>query len=288
MSRRSKAGTRARSVRELLRHVPGDTPVDLDRVDPRGHPGVKDKRRAATEVAELAPRLAELQERLFAEAHGGGGRRLLLVLQGTDTGGKDGTIRHVVGLVNPQGVQITAFGRPSEEERAHDFLWRIRRAVPRPGVLGVFNRSHYEDVLVVRVHDLVPRAEWENRYDLINAFESDLVASGVTLVKVYLHLSYAEQRDRQLARLDDPTKRWKFNPADLDERALWPAYREAYAAMLDRCSTAAPWYVVPADRKWYRNWAVSRLLLETLAELDPRYPQPELDVTALQARLRSD
>ncbi len=176
---------------------------------------------------------------------------------------------------------------PTEEELEHDFLWRAERALPPPGFLGVFNRSHYEDVLIVRVHDLVPAEQWEQRYDQINAWEAELAGQGVTFVKVFLHISYEEQRERLLARIDDPEKHWKVNPADLSERRLWPAYQEAYDAALERCSTAAaPWYVLPADRKWYRNWAVSRLLVETLEDLDPRWPVPEdLDLPALRSAL---
>ena len=186
--------------------------------------------------------------------------------------------------MNPQGVEVTGFKKPTPEELAHDFLWRIGNAVPGPGQIGIFNRSQYEDVLVVRVHELVPREEWESRYERINAFERALTDDGVTLLKVYLHLGYEEQRERLLARIDDPRKHWKVNPGDVDERALWPQYRAAYAAVLQRCSDV-PWYVVPADRKWYRNWAVSSLLLATLREMDPRYPATDVDLDALRARL---
>jgi len=251
-------------------------------------PGVASRKRAGKDIARLAPTLAELQERLYAAGRTGDHRRVVLVLQGTDSSGKDGAVKHVVGLVNPTGVKITAFGPPTDEERAHDFLWRITKALPGPGYLGVFNRSHYEDVLVVRVHNLVPPAQWKKRYDLINAWEAEQVAAGVTFVKVFLHLSYEEQRRRLLARITDVRKHWKVNPGDIDERALWESYREAYAALLTRCSTdAAPWYVVPADRKWYRNWAVTRLLVETLEELDPQWPvRPELDLAGMTEALR--
>ena len=254
----------------------------------RATPGVKSRKQAEKQLAKIAPRLADLQQRLFAEGKSGGKRRLVVLLQGTDTSGKGGAIKHVVGLVNPVGVRITAFGKPTEEELAHDFLWRIEKAVPPPGYVGVFDRSQYEDVLVVRVHDLVPPEQWEQRYDLINAWEAAQVAQGVTFLKVFLHLSYDEQRERLLARIDNPAKHWKVNPGDIEERKLWPAYREAYAEVLRRCSTdAAPWYVVPADRKWYRNWALSQLLLETLEELDPQWPvRPELDLDGMRAALR--
>jgi PPK2 family polyphosphate:nucleotide phosphotransferase len=208
------------------------------------------------------------------------------VLQAMDCGGKDGTVRKVAGTMNPQGLHIVSFGKPTEEERAHDFLWRIRRALPAPGYVGVFNRSHYEDVLAVRVHDLVPREVWSARYDQINEFERELVGDGVTILKVMLHISYEEQLKRLLQRLDAPTKRWKYNPGDVDERKLWPAYQEAYEDALARCSTGhAPWYVVPADHKWYRDWAVATLLRETFAELDLHYPEPGFDIAAEKLRL---
>lgn len=230
--------------------------------------------------------MADLQERLWAESTAGGGRRVLLVLQGMDTAGKGGVVTHAVGVFGPIGVEYTAFKKPTEEELEHDFLWRIRKRLPRPGIIGVFDRSHYEDVLVARVHALVPPEEIDARYDAINAFEQELVDGGTTVLKVFLHVSYDKQRERLLRRLARPDKHWKFNPADIDERARWDEYQAAYAMVLERCSTeAAPWYVVPADHKTYRNWAVAELLRETLAELDPEYPQPDLDVEQLRARL---
>ncbi len=270
--------------------------MDLSAIDPAGTPGLPakagahPKRWSAAQLSSIGRDLASFQERLYANAKVGGSRqRLLLVLQAMDCGGKDGTVRKVAGTMNPQGLQIATFGPPTEEERAHDFLWRIRRALPLPGYVGVFNRSHYEDVLVVRVHQLVPRAEWSARYDQINAFERELATDGTTIVKVMLHISYAEQRRRLSARLDDPTKHWKYNAADVDERALWPAYQEAYADVLNRCSTGhAPWYVVPADRKWYRDWAVATLLRETFAELGLEYPRGDFDVTEERRRLARD
>jgi PPK2 family polyphosphate:nucleotide phosphotransferase len=276
-------------LRGILRHDPARTPPA--RRDPAATPLAPGKKAKTLKAAAgQAAELAELQERLFAEATAGGGeRRLLVVLQGMDTSGKGGTIKHAIGAMNPQGVGVASFKKPTEEEHRHHFLWRVRRRVPGPGIVGVFDRSHYEDVLVARVHELAPAEEIERRYGEINKFEAKLVDAGVTMVKVFLHLSWAEQRERLLARLDDPTKRWKFNPADLDERALWPRYEEAYEIALARCSTvAAPWYVVPADRKWYRNWAVGQLVLETLRELDPQYPVPDLDVAALRARLLAE
>jgi len=283
-----------RQIRDLLRVTPGG-PVDLAAIDARSTPGFPDgvdrpKSWAGEQLQAIGAELAEHQERLYASAkRGGDRRRLLLVLQAMDCGGKDGTVKHVAGAMNPLGMRITSFGPPTDEERAHDFLWRIRRAVPEPGYVGVFNRSHYEDVLVVRVHDLVPRRIWSRRYDQINRFERELVDDGVVIVKVMLHISYNEQRVRLLERLTDPTKHWKYNPADVDERARWADYRAAYTDALARCSTEhAPWYVVPADRKWYRNWAVSHLLRETLEELKLTYPPPDFDVAAERVRLEQD
>jgi len=211
---------------------------------------------------------------------------MLVVLQGMDTAGKDGTIKHVIRSMNPQACRITAFKEPTPQELAHDFLWRIRRALPAHGQVGVFNRSHYEDVVVVRVNSLVGEDVWRPRFTKINRFEKKLAAEGTTIVKLFLHISFEEQRRRLLKRLRDPTKRWKFDPADLDKRALWDVYQRAYADAIARCSTdVAPWYVVPADAKWYRNWAIGRLLLETLDEMNPRYPEPNFDLEALEARL---
>ncbi len=190
-------------------------------------------------------------------------------------------------MLGPEGVKITAFKKPTAEEAAHHFLWRIRKALPPRGVVGVFDRSHYEDVLVPRVHKTMPEEQWRRRYGEINAFEADLTAGGTTVVKCFLHIGYAEQRERLLARLDDPTKHWKFREADIDERAFWSDYQDAYAEMLHECSTEhAPWYVVPSDHKWYRNWAISQILREVFDELDPQYPQANLDVARLRERLQ--
>jgi len=261
--------------------------LDLAAVDPRGRPvGPRDKDDAAEAMVELADRLDDLQEALFAEATGGGRRSLLLVLQGMDTSGKGGVIRHVAGLVNPQGLQIASFKRPTPEELAHDFLWRIRKQLPVPGRIGVFDRSHYEDVLVVRVDGLVPEPVWRERYRTIRDFEAELSAQGTTVVKCMLHISPKEQAERLLARLDEEDKLWKYNPGDLDARAKWPAYQQAYTDALRETDTdVAPWYVIPADRKWYRNWAVAGLLAETLQEMDPRYPATDIDVDAERARV---
>ncbi|MGH9265307.1 MAG: polyphosphate kinase 2 family protein [Acidimicrobiales bacterium] len=254
------------------RVAPGST-VHLGKVDTRstdGAPGDK----AATEAAakELYGRLAGLQERLYAE----GERSLLVVLQALDAGGKDGTINHVFRGLNPAGSRVVSFKVPSEEERSHDFLWRVHAKVPAKGEVVVFNRSHYEDVLVVRVHGLVPEDVWRPRYESINHFEANLAAAGTRIVKLFLHISKEEQAERFQARLDDPTKHWKFRKGDLAERARWDDYLAAFEEALTRTSTAAaPWYVVPADRKWYRNWAVSRILLETLEDMDPQYPPGE-------------
>ena len=275
------------SVTGLLRAAPG-RPARLADIDPRSTPGTKkDKAAAQAETADLGAELAELQERLYAGARHGDPRRVLIVLQGMDTSGKGGAVKRVAGQVNPAGVRIVGFGKPTKEELAHDFLWRIEKALPPAGTIGVFDRSHYEDVLIVRVHDLVPPAEWESRYDRINAWEAGLVEQGFTLLKVMLHISPEEQRERLLARLDDPTKHWKVNPADIDEREHWAEYQEAYDAMLSRCSTdAAPWHVLPADRKWYRDWALSHLLLETLRDLDLSWPKPDLDLEGMRAALQ--
>ncbi|HJQ44506.1 MAG TPA: PPK2 family polyphosphate kinase, partial [Jatrophihabitantaceae bacterium] len=274
------------SLRELLA-VPSGS-VTIAGFDPSATPLVERGKSGRLKLpTDDSAELADLQERLYAEATVGSRRSVLLVLQGMDTSGKGGTTDHVVNTMRPTGVRYTAFKAPTDEERSHDFLWRIRPHVPVPGIVGVFDRSHYEDVLIVRVHDLVPEDEWESRYAQINAFEAELADGGTTIVKCFLNISYDTQRERLLARLDDPDKRWKFNEADVDERQRWTDYMAAYEAMLERCSThAAPWYVVPADSKKYRNWAVGHLLLETMREMNPQFPdRPDLDVDAVRARL---
>jgi PPK2 family polyphosphate:nucleotide phosphotransferase len=234
--------------------------------------GVKNKKRALAECDENIAVLADLGYRLYAENR----RSLLLVLQGMDTSGKDGTIRHVMRAFNPQSCQVTAFKQPGVDELAHDFLWRIGRAAPRKGFVGIFNRSHYEDVLVVRVHNLVPKTEWQRRYERINLFERTLTEGGTTLIKVFLHISKDQQRRRLQSRLDDPKKRWKFSRADLQERLRWSDYQRAYEAAMTRCNTKhAPWYIVPANHKWYRNLIVSRILRKTLEQMAPQYPTAE-------------
>jgi PPK2 family polyphosphate:nucleotide phosphotransferase len=278
------SATAATTARSAFR-VPEQ--LDLAAIDPRARPvGPHDKDDAAEAMVELADRLDGLQEALYAEATGGGRRSLLLVLQGMDTSGKGGVIRHVAGLVNPQGLQIASFKRPTPEELAHDFLWRIRKQLPVAGRIGVFDRSHYEDVLVVRVDGLVPEPLWRERYRTIRDFEAELSAQGTTVVKCMLHISPKEQAERLLARLDEEDKLWKYNPGDLDARAKWPAYQQAYTdALRETDSDAAPWYVIPADRKWYRDWAIASLLAETLQEMDPRYPATDVDVDAERARI---
>jgi PPK2 family polyphosphate:nucleotide phosphotransferase len=269
------------SLRELLR-ARSDVEDPLARHGTDSHPGMKDKKKAAASVSTDAEHLAGLQERLFAEET----RMILLVLQGIDTSGKDGTIKHVIGEVNPLGCKITSFKKPTPEEAKHHFLWRIRRALPEPGQIGVFGRSHYEDVIVPRVHGSLTDRDIDGRYSDIARFEAGLAAGSTTIVKCFLHISFEEQCQRLLDRLEDPTKRWKFNPADIDERELWPKYQETFREVIRRSSyDVAPWYVIPADRKWYRNWAVGRLVTETLTEMTLEYPQPDLDIPALKARL---
>jgi PPK2 family polyphosphate:nucleotide phosphotransferase len=272
------------SVRAAFR-VPAN--LDLAAIDPGGRPlGPQRKKAAAADLVELAPRLGHLQEALYAEASAGGTRSVLLVLQGMDTSGKGGVIRNVAGLVNPQWLQFASFKKPTPEERSHDFLWRIRKQLPEPGRIGVFDRSHYEDVLVVRVDGLVPETVWRERYDLIREFEAEYVAAGGTLVKCMLHISPEAQAERLLARLDDPAKHWKYNPGDLDARAKWADYQQAYHDALTECDRdGAPWYVIPSDQKWYRNWAVANVLAETLTELDPQFPDTDIDVEQERARI---
>ncbi|CCH76997.1 conserved hypothetical protein; putative polyphosphate kinase (could be polyphosphate AMP phosphotransferase (pap)) [Nostocoides japonicum T1-X7] len=285
MAKKTKKSTPAPlTFTEALRAAPG---FDLRAVDTRSTPAFEGGKAAGQSLlGPLAARIADLQERLYAEAKEGADRSLLLVVQGMDTSGKGGIMRHVVGAMDPQGIHLTSFKAPSPQERKHPFLWRIRNALPAPGLIGVFDRSHYEDVLIVRVHDLVPRATWSRRYGQINAFEKRVVESGTPVVKVMLHISPDEQKARLGERLDRPDKHWKFNPADIDERLHWPAYMEAYQAAIDRCSTdLVPWFVVPADRKWYARLAVTQLVLAALEGMAPQWPAVSFDVEEQRRRL---
>ena len=269
---------------QRLRVGPG---FDLAGADSTSTPGFKGGKSAGEALLEAGrAELGSLQEQIWAESRFGGRRCVLLVLQAMDTAGKGGIVKHVASAVDPQGVNVYGFKKPTSEELAHDFLWRVRRQLPAPGELGVFDRSHYEDVLIARVRNLAQPAVIEQRYGQINDFERELVDSGTTVVKVMLHISADEQKARLLARLDDPQKHWKFNPGDLDERALWPRYRDAYQVALERTSTAdAPWFVVPADHKWYARLAVQHLLLDALRGLHLTWPVAGYDVAAEKARL---
>lgn len=260
----------------------------LSAMDPEstpGHPG--SKKRCQEDLAAGVDELDQLQERLYARSRvEATDASVLLVLQAMDSAGKGGIIRHVVGSVDPQGIALTAFKKPTDEELEHDFLWRIEQRVPEPGFIGVFDRSQYEDVLIGRVRQLAPPEEIERRYGEINDFEKRLTESGTRVVKVMLHISKDEQRTRLMARLDRPDKHWKYNPGDVDERAVWGQYMEAYQAVFDRTSTEwAPWHVVPANRKWYARLAVQALLLETLEAIDPQWPAATFDVDAEKKRL---
>ncbi|GAB5496888.1 MAG: polyphosphate kinase 2 family protein [Phycisphaerales bacterium] len=261
------------SAHDLHIVKPG-TKVRLDNIDPSKTPGLSgpndlEKAAAIRELAQNTEAMKLLQRRLYAESE----RSLLVVLQGMDCGGKDGTIRHVLGPLNPQGVRVASFKKPTDEELSHDFLWRIHRQAPARGEVGVFNRSHYEDVLVVRVLNLVPKDRWSTRYDRINEFERNLAESGTRILKFMLHISKDEQKERLEARLADPDKAWKFNMSDLETRSRWDEYMEAYEDALTKCSTEhAPWFVIPADKKWYRNWAISSIVRRELESMDPKPP----------------
>ncbi|MBW0275617.1 polyphosphate kinase [Nocardia sp. MH4] len=262
----------------------GQRIIDLDTSATPGFIG--DKQRGKTLLTERGIVLSDLQEKLFAHGRTGGKHSVLLVLQGMDTAGKGGIVRHVIGSVDPQGVDHASFGVPTEEEKQHDFLWRIRKRLPAHGQIGVFDRSHYEDVLVVRVHELVPQSEWEQRYDLINAFEREVADTGTTIVKVAMFVSLDEQKRRLRERLERPDKYWKFNPADITERGFWPDYQKAYQTILERTNTDyAPWYVLPADHKWYARLAVTELLIDALTGLDLDWPPADFDVAEQLRRL---
>ncbi|MBK8469521.1 MAG: polyphosphate kinase 2 family protein [Actinomycetales bacterium] len=256
--------------------------------DPSSTPGFDGGRKAGKKaLAAFAPEIGEWQERLFAETKGGGRRSLLIVLQGLDSAGKGGIVRHVMSNADPAGIKATAFKAPTEEERQHDFLWRIRKALPGPGQIGVFDRSHYEDVLVAKVRKLVPAAEVTKRYAIINAFEREVIESGTQLVKVFMYISRDEQRDRLMERLEREDKRFKYTPGDTDNRAFWDDYMKAFQMMLGRTSTRiAPWHVIPANNKWYARYAVQQLILDKLREMSPDWPVPDYDIEAEKARLK--
>jgi len=269
---------------ELLRVGPD---VVLASIDPGSSPGfLGDKKAGQKALAAGGAEFAELQEKLFAAGKFGDGRSVLLVLQAMDTAGKGGIVKHVVGSVDPQGVHIHSFKAPSDEEKKHDFLWRVRPELPGAGMIGVFDRSHYEDVLIHRVRGFSTPEAIEERYGIIAEFEREVAAAGTTIVKVMLHISPGEQKARLSARLEDPAKHWKYNPGDVDERELWPKYMEAYEIALRRTTTdVAPWYVVPADHKWYARLAVQQLLLEALRDLKQEWPAPDYDIETEKARL---
>lgn len=253
--------------------------VDLAKIDPGSTEAFEGKKKDAEQVfPKLNARLEEMQELLWAEHR----HKVLIVLQGMDTSGKDGTIRHVFEGVNPTGVRVASFKSPSPEELEHDFLWRVHSKVPGSGEMVIFNRSHYEDVLIVRVHNLAPESVWGKRYDQINDFERLLAETGTTILKFFLHISRDEQKERLQARIDDPAKRWKFRKGDLVDRERWDDYRAAYEEALSRTSTEhAPWYVVPADKKWYRNLVVATILSETLEGLGMKQPEPVEDLSGI-------
>jgi len=274
-------------IADALRYRAGTSLADIDTRSTPGFDG--DKKDAEKALPELAPEMADLQEKLFAAGYTGSERRLLLVLQGMDTSGKGGILRHAVGLLDPGGMHLKSFKKPTPEELSHDFLWRVEKEVPGPGEIGIFDRSHYEDVLVVKVHSLTDAPEIERRYNAINEWEKKLVDEGTVIVKCMLHISPETQKERLLARLDDPTKQWKFKPEDIDERGFWSSYQDAYQTAIERCSTeAAPWHVVPSDRKWYRNWAIGQLLREHLAALELEWPTPDYDLAEQRARLEDE
>ena len=245
----------------------------------------KDKSSALVDIHKYAQRLRELQLLLYAENK----RGLLICLQALDTGGKDGTIKHVLGYMNPQGCRVQSFKAPTAEEAAHDFLWRVHKVTPAHGEVVIFNRSHYEDVLVVRVHDLVAKNIWSQRYDTINAFEKHLADNGVHILKFFLHISMGEQLKRFKKRIEDPSRQWKISEADYTERPYWNAYQHAYEEALQKCSTDwAPWFVIPSDHKWFRNLAISRIVVEYLEALNMEYPKPHVDIEAIKKKYHAE
>jgi len=261
--------------------------VHLADYDPHGKPGFDGSKTEGKEAASaMDDELLDLQTRLAAHGYTGGDDAMLVVIQGMDTSGKGGVLKHAVSMLDPGGVRVASFKKPTEEELAHDFLWRVEKQVPHPGQVTIFDRSHYEDVLIARVHELAPTDEIERRYDAINDFEKKVADSGTRILKLMLHISKEEQRARLLKRLTRPDKLWKFKPEDVDERQLWDEYQAAYEIALERCNTEwAPWYVVPSDRKWYRTLAVATLLRDTLAAFDLDWPEPDFDVEEQKARL---
>ncbi|GAC1616442.1 MAG: hypothetical protein NVS9B1_26140 [Candidatus Dormibacteraceae bacterium] len=271
-----------KSVRDQLRADPDpEARVNLIDIDAADTHGLKEKK-ALKKLAGQHAELFKLQDRLWAERK----RSLLIVMQGMDTSGKDGTVKHVMTGLNPAGVLVNNFKAPTPVEKRHQFLWRFKDVLPGPGLIGIFNRSHYEDVLVAKVKKLATEDTIERRYGEINAFEAALSKAGTTIVKLCLHISYDEQRQRLEDRLADPDKHWKFSSNDINERAYWDDYQSAYDAALTRCSTkVAPWYIIPANNKWYRDWAVAQILIETLTDMNPQYPRVKLDVKGLMKRL---
>lgn len=285
MAERSEQEFWAGEPKTLLRVTPG---FQLADVDPGSTPGFDEVEKANADeaLAGGVGALSDLQEMLFANSRSGDLRRVLLVLQSMDTAGKGGIVRHVVGSVDPLGIRLHAFKAPTEEERAHDFLWRVRNHLPGAGLIGVFDRSHYEDVLIARVRALAPPEEIEERYEQIRSFENELVGQGTTIIKVMLHIGADDQKERLAERLARPDKHWKYNPGDVDERMLWPAYMDAYQIALERTSTsAAPWFVVPAEKKWYARLAVQHLLIDALQRLDLTWPPATFDVEREKTRL---
>lgn len=269
---------------ERFRVKPGKR-MHLADIDPSHTGQHKKKSSALTDIRKYARRLRELQYLLYAE----GKRGLLICLQAMDTGGKDGTIRHVLGYMNPQGCRVQSFKVPSTEEAGHDFLWRIHRVTPSLGEVVIFNRSHYEDVLVTRVHKLIPKKRWQARYDSINAFEQYLCENRIHILKFFLHISKEEQLKRFKQRLDDPNRHWKISEADYAERPYWDAYQQAYEDALNRCSTeSAPWFVIPADHKWFRNLTISRIVVEYLEGLDMRFPEPQVDIEEISNKYHAE
>lgn len=274
------------TLREALRVGAGFHVTDVDAR--KIVAGPTDKVKAQAQVGALEAEINDLQARLYAESKAGGKRRLLVVLQGMDTSGKGGAVKALDRITDPLGMRLAQFGPPTKEERRRHYLWRIEQKLPPPGTIGIFDRSHYEDVLIVRVKSLVPHDEWEKRYDEINEWEKKWADEGIVFLKCMIYISRDEQKQRLLDRLADPTKHWKYNPGDVDERGRWDDYMAAYQDALARCSTMhAPWYVIPADRKWHRDWLLTHLVAERLREMSPQYPPASFDVAAETARVQA-